>query len=138
MNITISKTQFEFTNEILALEPKKMNISSTEKLILLQLSLFIDSSRRCFPSHSKLAQLTGFSKSTVIRALDKLVVLKLINKKKRSNQYGNTSNLYELLPKTKIKASKIKNNAAAVIPFISTDGRKFDCPADFYLQGVSS
>jgi len=70
-------------------------LSSNAHRIYSLLRRFAWQSNQCFPSHQTLSELTGFSKSTVIRALHELKKRKLINWKQRGM---NKSNIYTLSP----------------------------------------
>jgi DNA-binding transcriptional MocR family regulator len=78
-----------------------LQLKSNTKLVLLALQYYCHDKHYCFPSQQSLAERTGLSKSSVERALNDLITLKLISKKTRgfnsSKQY--TLNLKLILIK---------------------------------------
>ena len=58
---------------------------------------FSDKSGRAFPSHDKIASVTGMSRRQVMRVIDKLVDLKLIVKTTRRNNNMKQSNVYQIV-----------------------------------------
>lgn len=76
------------------LESNKLN--GNEKLIFILLKKFAGDTGECFPSLQKLAELSGFSKSTVQRILKSLEEKEVLSVKHRRTQKGNISNLYTI------------------------------------------
>ncbi len=74
----------------------------SEKLVYAVLSKFASQERSCFPSLSTLSKLSGYSKSTVVRAINRLCCLGYITKERRKDEVrGNISTFYTLtLPDT--------------------------------------
>lgn len=71
------------------------NISGYAKCVYLYLCRCADSKAQSYPSHAKIAGRTGFSISTVRRAIEELIEVGLLTKGVRSN--GGASNLYTLI-----------------------------------------
>lgn len=71
--------------------------SSTDKLVLLMLANLADENGFCFPSHAYLAQVTEMSERSVQRSIDRLVESGLLEKRKRFNGAGQTSNGYTVI-----------------------------------------
>lgn len=71
-------------------------LSGNEKLIFILLKKFAGDNGECFPSIQKLAELSGFSSSTVRRILKSLEEKKVLSIKHRHTKKGDTSNLYTI------------------------------------------
>lgn len=69
------------------------------KFTLVALAQFADNAGTCFPSHRRLAEMTGLSASTIKRKLIWLVNAGLVEtyERRRRTDDGRTSNLYKLL-----------------------------------------
>ncbi|HXL02578.1 MAG TPA: helix-turn-helix domain-containing protein [Candidatus Atribacteria bacterium] len=69
----------------------------SEKLVYIVLSKFASRERCCFPSLSTIAKLSGYSKSTVVRAINRLCHLGYLRKERRKDEIrGNISTFYTL------------------------------------------
>ena len=69
----------------------------SEKLVYVVLSKFASQERSCFPSLSTLSKLSGYSKSTVVRAINRLSCLGYLTKERRKDEVrGNISTFYTL------------------------------------------
>ena len=69
----------------------------SEKLVYVVLSKFASQERSCFPSLSTLSKLSGYSKSTVVRAINRLSYLGYLTKERRKDEVrGNISTFYTL------------------------------------------
>ena len=69
----------------------------SEKLVYVVLSKFASQERSCFPSLSTLSKLSGYSKSTVVRAIKRLSSLGYLTKERRKDEVrGNISTFYTL------------------------------------------
>ncbi len=69
----------------------------SEKLVYIVLSKFASQERCCFPSLSTISKLSGYSKSTVVRAIRRLCSLGYLTKEKRKDKVrGNISTFYTL------------------------------------------
>ncbi len=69
----------------------------SEKLVYIVLSKFASQERCCFPSLSTISKLSGYSKSTVVRAINRLGHLGYLRKERRKNEVrGNISTFYTL------------------------------------------
>ena len=69
----------------------------SEKLVYIVLSKFASQERCCFPSLSTIAKLSGYSKSTVVRAINRLSSLGYLRKERRKDEVrGNISTFYTL------------------------------------------
>jgi len=69
----------------------------SEKLGYVVLSKFASQERSCFPSLSTLSKLSGYSKSTVVRAIKRLSYLGYLTKERRKDEVrGNISTFYTL------------------------------------------
>ena len=69
----------------------------SEKLVYVVLSKFASQERSCFPSLSTLSKLSGYSKSTVVRAINRLSSLGYLTKERRKDEVrGNISTFYTL------------------------------------------
>jgi hypothetical protein len=73
------------------------SVSSTEKLVLLELSDHADKNNECFPSQKTIAKRTGFTPRAVNSALKKLETRQLIRRRRRMNRGVRTSDLITLL-----------------------------------------
>jgi DNA-binding MarR family transcriptional regulator len=81
----------EFITQVVKIQ----GITSTQKLILFCLANYSSEEGTSFPSHSKIAEITCLSRNAVLRNLNTLKELGLIDWKK--NGHNKTSNLYKLL-----------------------------------------
>lgn len=88
------KNQFELTKTILSVEPSSVGLTSTEKCVLLHLSVHFNIHSggllTCWPSQTKIASLCGVSRKTVNQALNKcesVGCIKTTNRKKTSKEY---------------------------------------------------
>lgn len=78
----------------LELDPK----AHYERLLLLALAHHADRRGRCWPSHNRLAQMTGMSRRSVLRYLAELETLGLIRSEQRTRaDGGKSSKMYVLL-----------------------------------------
>ena len=69
----------------------------SEKLVYIVLSKFASQERCCFPSLSTISKLSGYSKSTVVRAINRLCHLDYLRKERRKDKVkGNISTFYTL------------------------------------------
>jgi len=69
----------------------------SEKLVYVVLSKFASQERSCFPSLSTISKLSGYSKSTVVRAINRLCHLGYLTKERRKDEVrGNISTFYTL------------------------------------------
>ena len=69
----------------------------SEKLVYVVLSKFASQERSCFPSLSTISKLSGYSKSTVVRAINRLSSLGYLTKERRKDEArGNISTFYTL------------------------------------------
>ena len=69
----------------------------SEKLVYIVLSKFASQERCCFPSLSTIVKLSGYSKSTVVRAINRLGHLGYLRKERRKDEVrGNISTFYTL------------------------------------------
>jgi len=69
----------------------------SEKLVYVVLSKFASQERSCFPSLSTISKLSGYSKSTVVRAINRLSSLGYLTKERRKDEVrGNISTFYTL------------------------------------------
>ncbi len=69
----------------------------SEKLVYVVLSKFASQERSCFPSLSTISKLSGYSKSTVVRAINRLCHLGYLTKERRKDEArGNISTFYTL------------------------------------------
>jgi len=69
----------------------------SEKLVYVVLSKFASQERSCFPSLSTISKLSGYSKSTVVRAIKRLSYLGYLTKERRKDEVrGNISTFYTL------------------------------------------
>jgi len=69
----------------------------SEKLVYVVLSKFASQERSCFPSLSTISKLSGYSKSTVVRAINRLSSLGYLTKERRRDEVrGNISTFYTL------------------------------------------
>ena len=69
----------------------------SEKLVYIVLSKFASQERCCFPSLSTISKLSGYSKSTVVRAINRLCRLGYLRKERRKDEVkGNISTFYTL------------------------------------------
>ncbi len=69
----------------------------SEKLVYVVLSKFASQERSCFPSLSTISKLSGYSKSTVVRAINRLCYLGYLTKERRKDEVrGNISTFYTL------------------------------------------
>ncbi len=69
----------------------------SEKLVYVVLSKFASQERSCFPSLSTISKLSGYSKSTVVRAIKRLSSLGYLTKERRRDEVrGNISTFYTL------------------------------------------
>ena len=69
----------------------------SEKLVYIVLSKFASQERCCFPSLSTISKLSGYSKSTVVRAINRLGHLGYLRKERRKDEVrGNISTFYTL------------------------------------------
>lgn len=71
-------------------------LDSYEKMIFIYLKRFADTEGKCFPSINKLAKVSKFSKSTILRILKSLEEKKVISIEHRKTDKGNKSNIYTL------------------------------------------
>lgn len=71
-------------------------LDSYEKMIFIYLKRFADSEGKCFPSINKLAKVSKFSKSTILRTLKSLEEKEVISIEHRKTDKGNKSNIYTL------------------------------------------
>ncbi len=72
-------------------------LKPSEKIVLLALNSFVDAEGKCFPGCDKLAQMTGYDRSTLFRILKNLYKSKLVTKHERRTQKGSwSSNLYRI------------------------------------------
>lgn len=71
-------------------------LDSYEKIIFIYLKRFADSEGKCFPSINKLARISRFSKSTILRTLKSLEEKEVISIEHRKTDKGNKSNIYTL------------------------------------------
>ena len=84
-------------------EREKLIWDSSEKFILLALNSFVDGEGKCFPGQSRLAQMTGLSKRTVIRTIDTLEQKHILSRRRRAHGYhGRTTNEYSTIYKNLI------------------------------------
>ena len=68
-----------------------------EKVIYIILLMYAEKdSKQCFPSISKLCNISGKAKNTVLKAINGLEEKKILKKEKRVTKKGQTSNLYTL------------------------------------------
>jgi len=131
-------TQFEITNLLLTLPAKDTGLSSTEKGVLLHISSFFDKSMSCYPSINKLVEISGFSGSTIKRAVSALEKKNILKKTRRFTSTGPTSNLYKLNPKQLFKAARnsdviIENrNNISKDTFLGGDGKYYSCPTEYF------
>lgn len=97
MALPLKINQFAVTNMIIDIPPKHLNISASEKLVLVCLSRYVDANAQCFPSISSLVDKAGVSTSTVTRTLRKFKGLGYITiGKKWCDHTNNVHNLYTL------------------------------------------
>ena len=69
----------------------------SEKLVYVVLSKFASPELSCFPSLSTISKLSGYSKSTVVRAINRLSYLGYLTKERRKDEVrGNISTFYTL------------------------------------------
>ncbi|WP_406731787.1 helix-turn-helix domain-containing protein [Vibrio scophthalmi] len=127
-------TQFDVTNICILVDASSLGLTGIEKTTLVSLSCFIDSNFKCFPSIKKLAQITGFSDSTIKRALRRLEEQELIWKVNRYSSSGPISNLYtlnikEITNKMKSKSEPVMNENTG---FQAPDGKHYSCAAEYY------
>lgn len=72
-------------------------LNGQEKLVFIFLKRFSDSEGKCFPSLNKLAQISGYSKSTIQRTLKSLEEKRVLSiEHRRTKEKGDTSNIYIL------------------------------------------
>jgi len=79
---------FELTQKVVR---NQLDISPCEKMLLVILADKIDHKGFCYPSFNTLAKISGYSRSTVIRNIKRLLGLQLITVKKKPrvrNQYS--------------------------------------------------
>lgn len=129
-------TQFEITNQILALSARDTALSSTEKGVLVCISFFFDKSMKCYPSINKIVDISGFSGSTVKRSVAALEKRNILKKTRRFSATGPTSNLYQLNPKELFKTDKtnsVKKTDINKDLYLGGDGNYYSCPAEYFL-----
>ena len=69
----------------------------SEKLVYIVLSKFASQERCCFPSLSTISKLSGYSKSTKMKAINRLSSLGYLRKERRKDEVrGNISTFYTL------------------------------------------
>lgn len=87
----------------------------SEKLVYVVLSKFASQERSCFPSLSTISKLSGYSKSTVVRAINRLSYLGYLTKERRKDEVrGNISTFYTLtLPE---EAPPVSSPEEALLP----------------------
>ncbi len=90
-------------------------VRPSEKLVYVVLSKFASQERSCFPSLSTLSKLSGYSKSTVVRAINRLCYLGYLTKERRKDEVrGNISTFYTLtLPE---EAPPVSSPEEALLP----------------------
>lgn len=72
-------------------------LNGQEKLVFIFLKRFSDSGGKCFPSLNKLAEISGYSKSTIQRTLKSLEEKRVLSiEHRRTKEKGDTSNIYIL------------------------------------------
>ena len=76
----------------------KINLSSSQKIIVLALANYADQEASCYPGHERLSQMTGMSVRSVGRNLRELEAMGVFTKERRSrkNGSGRTSDRYYL------------------------------------------
>ena len=74
------------------------SLSPSHRLIYVSLCMFVGrQTGTCYPKISRLARMTGFSRSTIFRALNKLESLEFVERQKLHLSKARRINLYTLL-----------------------------------------
>lgn len=73
---------------------KYLNDDGTTALVLMHLTCYLDSNQHVWCSYNTLSKNSGLSRSTVIRAIQKLCEMGVLIKTKRSKDGRNAPNLY--------------------------------------------
>ena len=94
-------------------------LNGQEKLVFIFLKRFSDSEGKCFPSLNKLAQISGYSKSTIQRTLKSLEEKRVLSiEHRRTKEKGDTSNIYILYDRAETWQKKELSHAT------TTDAQK--------------
>jgi hypothetical protein len=72
-----------------------------------------------YPSYQKVADLMGASRSTAIRAIKRLIELRLIEKEKRSINGESLSNIYALIDITKLEVLQVVGSVSQELPSVT-------------------
>ena len=104
----------------------------SEKLVYVVLSKFASQERSCFPSLSTISKLSGYSKSTVVRAINRLCYLGYLTKERRKDEVrGNISTFYTLtLPEEAPPVSSPEDPSYQTLPpeeILSEDPPRRNC-----------
>ena len=98
-------------------------LNGQEKLVFILLKKFSDLEGKCFPSISKLTELSSFSKNKILRILKALEEKKVLSiEHRRTKEKGDTSNMYTLYDRAEIWQKKELSHATA------TDAQKSTQP----------
>ena len=98
-------------------------LNGQEKLVFILLKKFSDLAGKCFPSISKLTELSSFSKNKILRILKALEEKKVLSiEHRRTKEKGDTSNMYTLYDRAEIWQKKELSHATA------TDAQKSTQP----------
>ncbi|MEZ9302127.1 helix-turn-helix domain-containing protein [Vibrio breoganii] len=89
-------TQYEAQRMLTRTKPHLLGISSTEKLVLLCLHDRVDAQGQCYPSQELLAEDTGLSKRSIVRALKTLVEKGYVAVKREASHGMYPSNKYHV------------------------------------------
>lgn len=114
--LKLVQTQFEKTSMIIDVNTKKLGLTSSQKLILICLSNYLDGENTCFPSLTTISNKSGLSTRTVSRAIIKLESLKYLKvSKKYSERTKHLHNLYILNVPLLLKLAT-KSNVVNIMP----------------------
>lgn len=91
-------------------------LNGQEKLVFIFLKRFSDSGGKCFPSLNKLAEISGYSKSTIQRTLKSLEEKRVLSiEHRRTKEKGDTSNIYILYDRAEKWQKKELSYASATV-----------------------
>ena len=91
-------------------------LNGQEKLVFILLKKFSDSDGKCFPSISKLTELSSFSKNKILRILKSLEEKKVLSiTHRRTKEKGDTSNMYTLYDYAEKWQKKELSHASATV-----------------------
>ena len=102
------------------LESEKLK--GDEKMMFISLKSYANNKQACYPSLSKLASITGYSKRKVQDLLKKLEEKKVLTKENRMNSNGSkSSNLYVLKDYAEMWKSKTDDELKSVVDTLTAE-----------------